>query len=58
VLVALGQADGTLAPPIEIALPLKSAELSADGDLNKDGAVDLVVTDATGQQIYVLVSNP
>jgi hypothetical protein len=54
--VALGQADGSLADPHEVALSGNPEFIHADMDFNGDHAPDIVVT--SGMTITLLVSQP
>jgi hypothetical protein len=58
VLVALGQADGTLAEPVALPIASVVSYLRADADFNGDGAPDLVTTDINTQTMVILPSNP
>lgn len=58
VLVALGQADGTLAEPVALPIATQANYLRAEADFNGDGAPDLVATDTNAQTIVILPSNP
>jgi hypothetical protein len=54
--VALGQADGALGDPHEIALIGEPASIHADQDINGDHAPDIVIT--SGMTITILTSQP
>jgi hypothetical protein len=54
--IALGQADGSLGDPHEIALTGKPDYVHADMDFNGDHAPDIVVT--SGMTVTILVSQP
>jgi len=58
VIIALGRADGTLAPPVSLAIPITPDYLRADADYNGDGVNDIVVTDIHRQMITILTSAP
>ena len=58
VIIALGRADGTLAPPVALAIPLTPDYLHADADYNGDGVNDIVVTDIHRKMITILTSTP
>lgn len=58
VLVALGQADGTLGEPVALPIASVVSYLRADADFNGDGAPDLVTTDINTQTMVILPSNP
>lgn len=58
VLVALGQAGGTLAEPLALPIASVASYLRAEADFNRDGAPDLVTTDINTQTMVILPSNP
>ena len=58
VLIALGQADGTLATPIEVPIAAVVNYLRVDGDFNGDGVPDLVATDSNAQVVTIFPSRP
>ncbi len=53
-----GRSDGLLEPPVFVALPGASAQLSVRGDFNNDSIPDIVVTDRVTRRIYVFPSDP
>lgn len=56
--VLRGQADGTLALPVLVPIAVTPDYVHFDGDINGDGAPDLLVTDINTQTVLVIPSNP
>ena len=58
VLVSLGRADGTLAAPVVLPVPIAPDYLRVDADFNGDGINDIVITDTHRQMVIILPSSP